>query len=84
VKSVVKTSCLTNLFAGGNIYEILDTFQERLLKTCVVLPKSAALGSTPALIALAPRPTGWTTFSADPQRTGWAKSETVSEMFVSR
>jgi len=64
--------------------KFLIRFKKRLLETCVVLPKSAALGSTPALIALAPRPTGWTTFSADPQRTGWAKSETVSEVFVSR
>ncbi len=38
-----------------------------------MLAKSAALGSTPALITLAPRPTGWTTFSADPQRTGWGE-----------
>ena len=41
-----------------------------------MLARSVALGLTVALIALAQRPAGWTTFSVDPQRTGWAKSET--------
>ena len=40
------------------------------------LARSAVVGLTAALIALAQRPPGWTTFSGDPQRTGWAKSET--------
>jgi outer membrane protein assembly factor BamB len=55
---------------------ILDTFQESIVETCVVLARSAVIGLTASLIALAQRPAGWTTFSGDPQRTGWAKSET--------
>ena len=41
-----------------------------------MLAKSAVIGLTAVLIASAQRPNGWTTFSVDPQRTGWAKSET--------
>ena len=41
-----------------------------------MLARSAVICLTVALIAPAQRPPGWSTFSGDAQRTGWAKAET--------
>ena len=49
---------------------------KKIFKTCVVLARSVLLCSSVAVLALAQRPSGWSTFSGDAQRTGWAKSET--------